>query len=194
MYCPTCGAEERQPIQYCRACGTDLRVVRAGLHNPEALTNVADPREHITRALADKIREFQSASELKKVAEDVLPEIEKFFETPDERRLRRIRLGVIFASMGLGAALVFSVLANIEKDFAFFVGVGGVFLFLGLAIILNGLLFTKPRKAREADTPKSFDPPLARSLNPSSPPTNELDFSAGRSVTEHTTHHLNVER
>jgi hypothetical protein len=193
MFCPTCGAEERQPIQYCRSCGTDLRVVRAGLQNPETANYGTDPREHITRALADKIRETQSASELKKVAEDVLPKIEKFFETPDERRLRRIRLGVIFASMGVGGGLIFNVLSYIEKDFIFFVGVGGVFLFLGLAIILNGLLFTKPRKGREPDAQKNLDPPPPRSLNVSSPPTNELDFS-GRSVTEHTTHHLNVER
>src|SRR5437764_1387601 len=31
MYCPSCGSEERQASQYCRACGTDLRPVRIGL-------------------------------------------------------------------------------------------------------------------------------------------------------------------
>jgi len=28
MFCPGCGAEERQMSQYCRGCGTDLRIVR----------------------------------------------------------------------------------------------------------------------------------------------------------------------
>src|SRR3982750_2892799 len=38
MYCPSCGSEERQLSQFCRACGTDLRVVRNSLENPDAIT------------------------------------------------------------------------------------------------------------------------------------------------------------
>ncbi len=55
-------------------------------------------RDHISRAVADKIRETQSLDDLKKVAEEVLPEIEKFLESPAEKRLRRIRMGVVFAA------------------------------------------------------------------------------------------------
>jgi hypothetical protein len=102
MYCPTCGSEERQLIQYCRACGTDLRAIRIGLERPE--DSLVTARDHISRAIADKIRETQSASDLKKVAEEVLPEIEKFLESPDEKRLRRVRTGVIFSAIGLGGS------------------------------------------------------------------------------------------
>jgi len=38
MYCPSCGSEERQLSQFCRACGTDLRVVRNTLERPDAIT------------------------------------------------------------------------------------------------------------------------------------------------------------
>jgi len=37
MYCPSCGSEERQLSQFCRACGTELRVVRNSLERPDAI-------------------------------------------------------------------------------------------------------------------------------------------------------------
>src|SRR5205814_5851001 len=38
MFCPNCGSEERQVSQFCRACGTDLRLVRVSLEKPDAIT------------------------------------------------------------------------------------------------------------------------------------------------------------
>ena len=77
MYCPDCGIEDRQTNQFCRACGADLRSVRVALESPDSVTaSAASARDEIGRAVAAKIRETQSAYELKKVAEDVLPEIE----------------------------------------------------------------------------------------------------------------------
>ena len=56
MYCPTCGSEERQLSQFCRACGTDLRVVRNSLERPDAITaSAVSAREQIGMAVADKI-------------------------------------------------------------------------------------------------------------------------------------------
>ena len=76
MFCPSCGFEERNTTQYCRACGADLRMVRVALEKPDNITQSAvSARDEIGRAIAAKIRETQSTYELKKVAEDVLPEI-----------------------------------------------------------------------------------------------------------------------
>src|SRR6266852_8065827 len=103
MFCPGCGSEERQASQFCRACGTDLRVVRVSLERPDSITaSAATAREDIGRAVAEKIREVEDADDLKRVAEDVLPEIEKFLESYEEKRLRRVRAGVIVAASGLG--------------------------------------------------------------------------------------------
>jgi hypothetical protein len=159
------------------------------------------------RAIADKIRETQSTKDLKKVAEEVLPEIEKFLETPDEKRLRRIRTGVVFASIGLGATLIFSLLSAAENDFFPLIGFGAVFFFLGIGIIINGLAFTRPRKqfpdeAQETLAQKHLDAQFQNVLNPSAaveqPPTNELEQREGvavrPSVTEHTTHQLRPNR
>src|SRR5688500_2102620 len=132
MYCPTCGSEERQLSQYCRACGTDLRSVRLTLERPDAITESAvSARDHIGRAIADKIRMTESAGELHKVAEDVLPEIEKFLESPAERRLRRLRAGVIMAFIGLGATLGGILTSQVEKGLFVLVFPGMTLLFVG---------------------------------------------------------------
>src|SRR5437773_8138577 len=106
MFCPSCGSEERQASQYCRACGTDLRPVRMSLEQPDSITaSAVSARDEIGRAVAARIREVEDAHELKKVAEDVLPQIEKFLESPDEKRLRRMRVGTIISMIGLGATI-----------------------------------------------------------------------------------------
>lgn len=203
MYCPSCGSEERQLSQFCRACGTDLRIVRNSLENPDAITQSAvSAREHIGMAVADKIRQMSSAKELKKVAEDILPPFEKFLESPEEKRLRRIRAGVVTAAIGMGATIV-TFLMTLEKTDIFpFVTPALVTFLVGLGVIINGLLFTVPKKQLPGD---SYDK-LAQNLLDSTatkqlyeaPPalTNELApaTKSPASITEHTTHHLNTSK
>jgi len=108
MYCPSCGsdADERQPSQYCRACGFDLRGVRQTLERPDSITDSAiSARQQISLAIAEKIKEVETGDDLKEIVEEVLPQIEKFLESPEERRLRRIRAGLITGSIGFGASL-----------------------------------------------------------------------------------------
>lgn len=207
MYCPTCGSEERQLSQYCRACGTDLRAVRVTLERPDAITESAvSARDQIGRAVADKIRMTESASELHKVAEDVLPEIEKFLESPAERRLRRLRAGMIMASIGLGVCLGGVVASVADKGLFVLVIPGLVAFFIGLGIMLNGLIFTVPRNkladhTDDAQSQRALDStlkPAAFELVAPNPEasTNELERNARTlpSVTEHTTHQLKSQR
>jgi hypothetical protein len=200
MYCPSCGSEERQLSQFCRACGTDLRVVRNSLENPDAVTQSAiSAREDIGMAVADKIRQMSSAKELKKVAEDVLPHFEKFLESPEEKRLRRIRAGIVTAAIGLGATLVLLVMAMDKVDLIPFVTPALITFLVGIGVIVNGLLFTVPRKqlpgdAYDALSQKVLDSGANRV--PYEAPaqlTNELPTAPrlqAPSITEHTTHHL----
>src|SRR5437868_3984730 len=96
MYCPKCSAEERNQSQFCRSCGTELQGVRTMLERPDSLTASAiTARQEIGRAIAARIQELESTDDLKEVVEDVLPQIEKFLESPEERRLRNIRNGII---------------------------------------------------------------------------------------------------
>jgi len=209
MYCPTCGSEERQLSQYCRACGTDLRVVRRGLERPDTITaSAVSAREQISQAMAEKIRQMESAQDLKRVAEDVLPQIEKFLESPEEKRLRRVRAGVITAAAGLGTALlVFLAVASHQAfDLIPFIALGLIAFLVGLGMVINGLVFTVPRKTladRTADAESQRQLEAAdqgghagNQLSGASHSTNDLANPADQiaprsSVTEHTTHQLN---
>ncbi len=203
MYCPSCGSEERQLSQYCRACGTDLRSVRLTLERPDAITESAvSARNHIGRAIADKIRMTESSSELQKVTQEVLPQIEKFLESPAERRLRRLRAGIIVTFIGLGATFGGIVASMVEEDLLVTVIPGMTMLFIGLALILNGLMFTLPRKqvrehAEEAQAQKTLDLNMKTAGSPAPgfiPEVSAKALNVGEqtlaSVTEHTTHQL----
>jgi len=214
MFCPSCGSNE-QVSQFCRACGTDLRTVRTTLERPDSITaSAVTAREEIGRAVAEKIREVDDARDLKRVAEDVLPQIEKFLESPEEKRLRRVRAGVIAAAVGLGVGVPTLVGTAVvaSNDVAMFLlmllALATVSFVVGLGLVLNGLVFTRPRKGLEdhshdAQAQNLLDAgyaapqlqsgaegqPLLRSQT-----TSELSRAGGSSVTEHTTHLLKTER
>lgn len=197
MYCPTCGSDERQPSQFCRACGTDLRVVRNSLERPDAITASAiSAREQIGMAVADKIRQLSSAKDLGKVAEDVLPSFEKFLESPEEKRLRRLRNGVITAAVGFGGSLAVTLMAIDNFGLLPMVLPWLITFFIGIGMIINGLLFTLPRKELPGG---QFDAMSQRALDMNrgfyeAPPAPTNGLAPGThpqaSITEHTTHHL----
>lgn len=200
MFCPSCGSEERQQSQYCRACGSDLRPVRVSLERPDSITaSAVSARDEIGRAVAQKIREVGDARELKKVAEDVLPQIEKFLESPEEKRLRRMRVGTIISTVGLGATigmLIMSFAAQTadKEGFMLASGLGVVCFFIGLGFLLNAFFFTRPPKdvsdhSADARVQNAIDAGYSRGPL-QSPTTSDLVRAPGASVTEHTTKHL----
>ena len=205
MFCPGCGSEERQTSQFCRACGTDLRAVRVSLERPDSVTaSAVTAREEIGRAVAAKIREVHDAKELKKVAEDVLPQIEKFLESPEEKRMRRIRSGVVVAAAGLGGT-IFMVLMSAflrgpdSETFLGIAGMGVACFLIGIGLIINALFFTKPRGRVEDHSLDARDQNLLDAgYAPPSPTfkvqtTSNLAQAPG-SVTEQTTLHLKSDR
>jgi len=213
MYCPSCGSEERQLSQFCRACGTDLRIVRNSLENPDVVTQSAvSAREQIGMAVADKIRQMSSAKDLERVAEDVLPHFEKFLESPEEKRLRRIRSGIITAAIGLGASLVVLFMALERSEVFPYITPALITFLVGIGVIINGLVFTLPRKTLPGDAYDAlsqkvldsnanvnrlpYDVPAAANLPAPSNLTNELAPAPRQqaSITEHTTHHLNTSK
>lgn len=193
MFCPSCGLEDKQSNQFCRACGADLRVVRGALGKPDSITlSATTAREEIGRALAARVREAQTATDMKIIAEDVLPEIEKFLESPEARRLRRLRVGTITASVGAGIFVGFAIASKLmsEEDVFFIAGMGLICFFIGLGFIINGLLFTVPNKtlpdnSGDASRQRELD---AQPANPLVlPEASNYEFA---SVIENTTRRL----
>lgn len=200
--------------QYCRACGTDLRPVRTSLERPDSITaSAVSAREEIGRAVADKIREVDDTRDLKRVAEDVLPQIEKFLESYEEKRLRRVRAGVIVAASGFGTGMLGLIMSLVlhggdVESALMVVGLGAIAFAIGFGLLLNGLLFTRPRKGLEDNSSDArsqnlldagYAPQQLRSSGEAPPSfrsqtTSNLSQASGSSVTEHTTHHLKTER
>jgi len=213
MFCPSCGSNE-QMSQYCRACGTDLRPVRTTLERPDSITAVAvSAREEIGRAVADKIREVEDSRDLKRVAEDVLPQIEKFLESYEEKRLRRVRAGVIVAASGFGTGMLGLIMSLVLRggdveSALMVVGLGAIAFAIGFGLLLNGLLFTRPRKGLEDNSSDArsqnlldagYAAPQLRASGEAPPSfrsqtTSNLAPASGSSVTEGTTHQLKTER
>jgi len=196
MYCPSCGSEERQLSQFCRVCGTDLRVVRAGMERPDAITDSAvTAREEIGRAIAAKIKEMRGSTELKTVAEDVLPKIEEFLESPEEKRLRRMRTGVVVTSVGLGALIMFMLVAmgTGQEELLLPAGAAIVAFFIGLGILINGKMLTVQKKQIADNSPDSERQNLLDQLTSGKASTQrelEPPSNPPNSVIEHTTHRL----
>ena len=139
--------------------------------------------------------------DLKRVAEDVLPQIEKFLESPEEKRLRRVRAGVVVAATGVGSGLLILLMSINAHDLIPFISLGVITFLIGLGMIINGLAFTIPKKGlldrtaaakaqKELEMKNgSFQNPIAVSLSAQGQTTNDL-IAARPSVTEHTTHQL----
>ena len=189
--------------------------MRASFGGPDSVTaSAVSAREEIGRAVAAKIREVDDARELKKVAEDVLPKIEKFLESPKEKRLRRVRAGVILAASGIGGSALGLIISaamkalerpgDMEPGF-WLMGLGITACAIGVGFVINGLLFTEPRaghqdssaddwqnvmdaKQSRVQLASNIDGPDATRAHT----TSNLNQQA--SVTEHTTLHLKSER
>lgn len=213
MFCPSCGSEERQASQFCRACGTDLRVVRIGLERPDSITASAiSAREEIGRAVAEKVREMEDPRYMRRFTQYVLPRIDKFLESHEEKRLRRLRSGVVTALIGLAVGIPAGLLLPYapKNDFVIFLGYILVFSAVafatGLGLLVNGLLFSRPAKevadhSSQARLQNLLDEeyaPPSRSSGQTPPSfrsqtTSNLAQAPG-SITEQTTHHLKNER
>src|SRR5262245_22603732 len=195
MFCPHCGSEERQVSQFCRACGRDLRVVRATLERPDSITaSAVSARDEIARAIAEKIRELKKGSDLAKLTEEVLPEIEKFLESPQQRRLRGIRQGVMMSAIGLGATLFFWLMGLAQSDSRFLIGLGVTAFLIGIGLIINALLFTVPKR-HIPELPSSVNHQAlvdnaGSVIDLKATLTTAEPLSPPASVTEQTTHHL----
>jgi hypothetical protein len=196
MFCPGCGTQELAANQFCRGCGANMMAVRNAIEKPDSITaSAANAREEIGRAVAQKIRETKSAKDLNLITEEALPNIEKFLESPEERRLRRIRTGSLIAFIGLGATIAFSIVGSIAKDdFLVMAGMGFVAMFVGIAFVVNGLLFSVPKRSIEDRSSEGLS---QRDLDLAAGQTNDLILPESRhsftSVTDETTQNLREE-
>jgi len=192
MFCPNCGTETREAIKFCKKCGTNLKRIQGVMSKGGAGSSVNQSADWNQWW----IEEHQEKREQNKK------------KLPEEKRLEEIKTGVITASVGLAACiflnLFFEAIGNasggpeaiiLQRIWA----VGLLPLFIGLAIVFNGLFISKRivelKKQHSENIPQPMFAPVPNTSPVEQLPVaqlNEADQSqlADYSITEPTTTRL----
>lgn len=186
MFCPQCGATQPDKLNFCKTCGANLGAVRTAL--------VTDPKSEKFDWSKTWVAEMMLSSKesVRRAAElDRLRGI-----TPETKRRKEIKAGVITAASGLGLTVVLSVimeaivinghLTPLAADICSRVWIVGLIpILVGLALIINGTFISTRGKGEDESTSSSDDP---NSLDFAE--TNRLPEAVPFSVIDETTRHL----
>ena len=195
MICPRCASNQLENIKFCTFCGANLEAVR------EALT-VKD-----TDKKPDWSQNWWAEMFGEKAEERKLEMERRFGITPEVKRYNEIKAGVITSSVGIGVATFLhifmqGVATNVPPDTAEILVriwvAGFIPFFIGLALIINGLVVSKKQaeiieremkrvRGGEDNSPQLNATATPRTLRPAE--TNEF-ISTPFSVTDQTTRHL----
>lgn len=186
MFCAQCGSNQSDELKFCKVCGANLYAVRQVVATRETGEKFDWSKTWVAEM-------FLSGAEI-----DRLRGI-----TPEVKRYKEIKAGVITGSVGLGVAIFLYVLmqgiilgGNVSPDVAEILKrvwvVGVIPFFVGIALIINGLFVSKrlveiAKQAQQAGPnilERDTEPRSLRSAD-----TAEF-IPSGFSVTEETTKHL----
>jgi len=195
MFCPQCGSTQNDDLKFCKQCGSNLHALRKIMSSRDE----SDAKFDWNRTWVKEM--FMSSEEAvrHKAEIDRLQGI-----TPEVKRRNEIKAGVITASVGIGLMILLFVLmggiiasGNVSDAAAAILSriwVAGVIpLFVGAALIFNGMVVSKRRgeiSAHETDT--GTNEPVQLTTESYHPPaeTNRLASGVPFSVTDETTQHL----
>ena len=193
MLCPRCASNQSDELKFCKVCGANLYAIRQVLEARE-------PEEKFDWSKTWVQEMFLSQEEKKRRKAEMQ---RQQGITPEIRRYNEIKAGVIVGSVGIALMIFLSVFmggliasGRVAPDTGEILSqlwVAGVIpLFVGLALIINGVVVSK--KLVEAINRGSQSEPAGlesqsnpRSLRPAD--TNEF-LASPFSVTEETTKHL----
>lgn len=193
MFCPRCGSSQSEELKFCKSCGANLSAVWQVV-----ATRETDEKFDWSKTWVAEM--FLSGEE----AERRKAELERQRGiTPEVKRYNEIKAGVITASVGLALGIFLYVFmegiilgAKIPSDTAEILSrlwsAGVIPLFVGIALIVNGLFVSKKLveiARRTAQPGPSLEQPDTNPHSLRSADTTEF-IPSGFSVTEETTKHL----
>lgn len=94
MFCPQCARSQPDDLNYCKSCGTNLQAVRG------ALSNATVPEDKL-----DWKKTWLAEAVMTREERDRRNGI-----TPDMKRRREIKAGIVTASTGVSISIVLSIL------------------------------------------------------------------------------------
>lgn len=191
MICPRCASEQSDELKFCKFCGANLEAVRQVLDTREPPASFDWSKTWV----ADM---FLSEAEQKRRRREL--ELQSGI-TPEEKRRNEIKAGIITSCAGLGVATLLYVLmqgiilsgraAGAEEILSRIWVAGVIPIFVGLALIINGVFVSKRHDDnRDRLKPDSALPPS--DPNRLTPGVGDIDQTGPStfSVTEDTTKHL----
>src|SRR5512132_766906 len=118
MYCPQCGTESSSGLQYCRACGANLKVIGKAVSLSEAIARS-------DRGPLPKIKEMMKNLKVEQVSEDISRALDQMnieiarsteehkplkitgrkTKTAEQRREKHLTTGAISLFSGIGLAI-----------------------------------------------------------------------------------------
>ena len=193
MFCPQCGSTQSEDLKYCKVCGVNLYAVMQ-------VVTAREPDEKFDWSKTWVQEMFLSADEKKRRKAELE---HQSGITPEIKRYNEIKAGVIVSSVGIALAIFLFVLmggiiagGNVPHDAAAVLSrlwIAGVIpLFVGLALIMNGVVVSK-KLVEAAKRGSQMGPEgLEGNANPHSlRPADANEFLRSPfSVTEQTTKHL----
>lgn len=186
MFCPQCGLTQPDDLNYCKSCGSNLNAVRTALVAGTGEGKFDWNKTWLAEMMLSSEEKVKRAAEIES----------KKSKIPEVKRRNEIKAGVITFSTGVGLAIaLFSIMAGIVASGAVSAAaiailsrvwvVGLIPIFVGLALIINGVFVSKKGDLPAIDTTDTEDPDF---LAPAE--TNQLGSGVPFSVTDETTRHL----
>ncbi len=194
MFCPQCGSTQSEDLRFCKVCGVNLHAVMQ-------VVTAREPEEKFDWSKTWVQEMFLSADEKKRRKEEI--ERQRGI-TPEIKRYKEIKAGVIVSSVGIALAIFLFVFmegliatSQVSADAAQILSrlwVAGVIpLFVGLALITNGVVVSRKLVEAARKGPGTEQKGLEEPAGP--PALRSAETSEFRpspfSVTEDTTKHLN---
>lgn len=184
MFCPGCGSEQNAELRFCTLCGANLSAVRQ-------VMTTRENEEKFDWSKTWVAEMFLSEGEKKKRKEEL--ERQRGI-TPEVKRHNEIKAGVITSSVGVGLSIFLyflmqgiiasgKVAPGVDHILSSLWAAGVIPLFVGIALILNGVVVSKKlaEMARKEREPEDIHSHMLR-------PADTGEFRP--SVTEGTTKHL----
>jgi hypothetical protein len=193
MFCPRCGSDQSEELKFCKLCGANLQAVRQAVTTRETGEKMDWSKTWVAEMFMSSEEAVRRKAEMERLQGI----------TPDVKRYNEIKAGVITSSVGLAVAIFLFVFmqglilsGKVRPDTAEILSrlwIAGVIpLFVGLALIFNGLFVSKKLIGISGQGARTEPNTLERGAEPQtlrSADTTEF-IPSGFSVTEETTKHL----
>ena len=193
MFCPRCGSDQSEELKFCKLCGANLQAVRQAVTTRETGEKMDWSKTWVAEMFMSGEEAVRRKAELERLQGI----------TPDVKRYNEIKAGVITSSVGLAVAIFLFVFmqglilsGKVRPDTAEILSrlwIAGVIpLFVGLALIFNGLFVSKRLIGISGQGARTEPNTLERGAEPQtlrSADTTEF-IPSNFSVTEETTKHL----